>query len=154
MSLTDDHFARKIAAQSKAWEETNDAPKKERKREPAEPKMGICDKCKKEALLRPYRFKETSVSNGAASFGTVTKHLCEDCAPKSRAQKDAEVPQLDKKQLKWIGLNRMTFYVNAQNVFTLTKYTGVEPNNAGTPAIDTNPTPSPHQYTLGINIEF
>jgi hypothetical protein len=30
----------------------------------------------------------------------VTKHLCEDCAPKSRAQKDAEVPQLDKKQLK------------------------------------------------------
>ena len=60
----------------------------------------ICDKCKKEALLRSYRFKETSVSNGAASFGTVTKHLCEDCAPKSRAQKDAEVPQLDKKQLK------------------------------------------------------
>lgn len=61
---------------------------------------------------------------------------------------------LDKKQLKWIGLNRMTFYLNAQNVFTLTKYTGVEPNNAGTPAIDRNPTPSPHQYTLGINVEF
>ena len=100
MSLTDDHFARKIEAQSKAWEEPSNAPKKERKREPAEPKMGVCDKCKKEALLRPYRFKETSVSNGAASFGTVTKHLCEDCAPKSRAQKDAEVPQLDKKQLK------------------------------------------------------
>lgn len=100
MSLTDDHFARKIAAQSKAWEDTSDAPKKERKREPAEPKMGICDKCKKEALLRPYRFKETSVSNGAASFGTVTKHLCEDCAPKSRAQKDAEVPQLTSKQVK------------------------------------------------------
>jgi len=61
---------------------------------------------------------------------------------------------LDKKQLKWIGLNRMTFYLNAQNVFTLTKYTGVEPNNAGTPAIDNNPTPSAHQYTLGINVEF
>lgn len=61
---------------------------------------------------------------------------------------------LDKKQLKWIGLNRMTFYLNAQNVFTLTKYTGVEPNNSGTPAIDNNPTPSPHQYTLGINVEF
>lgn len=60
----------------------------------------------------------------------------------------------DKKQLKWIGLNRVTFYLNAQNVFTLTKYTGVEPNNAGTPAIDRNPTPSPHQYTLGINVEF
>ena len=61
---------------------------------------------------------------------------------------------LDKRQLKWIGLNRMTFYLNAQNVFTLTKYTGVEPNNSGTPAIDNNPTPSPHQYTLGINVEF
>ena len=61
---------------------------------------------------------------------------------------------LDKKQLKWIGLNRMTFYLNAQNVFTLTKYTGVEPNNSGTPAIDNNPTPSAHQYTLGINVEF
>ena len=61
---------------------------------------------------------------------------------------------LDRKSLKWIGLNGMTFYLNAQNVFTLTKYTGVEPNNSGTPAIDNNPTPSPHQYTLGINIQF
>jgi hypothetical protein len=100
MSLTDDHFARKIAAQSKAWEETSDAPKKDRNREPAVPKMGICDKCKKEALLRSFRFKETTVSNGAASFGTVIKHLCEDCAPKSRAQKDAEVPKMSNKQLK------------------------------------------------------
>lgn len=101
MSLTDDHFARKLAAQSKAWDETSDKPKKDRApREPAAPKMGVCDKCGKEALLRTFRFKETTVSNGAASFGTVTKHLCEDCAPKSRAQKDAEVPQMDKKQLK------------------------------------------------------
>ena len=100
MSLTDDHFARKIAAQSKAWEDTSDTPKKERSREPAAPKMGICDKCKKEALLRSYRFKETSISNGAASLGTVTKHLCEDCAPKSRAQKDAEVPKMSNKQVR------------------------------------------------------
>ena len=100
MSLTDDHFARKIAAQSKAWEETSDAPKKERKHEKSEPKVGKCDKCGTEGTLRAYRFKETSVSNGTASFGTVTKFLCENCAPKSRAQKDAEVPQLDKRQLK------------------------------------------------------
>ncbi len=100
MSLTDDHFARKLAAQSKAWESTSDAPKKERPHEAFAPKMGICDKCKKEALLRSYRFKETSVGNGAASFGTVTKHLCEDCAPKSRAQRDAEVPKMTNKQLK------------------------------------------------------
>ena len=30
----------------------------------------------------------------------VVKYYCEDCAPKSRAQKDAEVPQLTSKQVK------------------------------------------------------
>lgn len=101
MSLTDDHFQRKLAAQSRAWDQTSDAPKKERApREPAAPKMGICDKCKQEKLLRSFRSKETTVSNGAASYGTVVKHLCEDCAPKSRRERDAEVPQMDKKQVK------------------------------------------------------
>ena len=61
---------------------------------------------------------------------------------------------LDRKSLKWIGLNGMTFYLNAQNVFTLTKYTGIEPNNSGTPAIDNSQTPTPRQYTLGINVQF
>jgi hypothetical protein len=61
---------------------------------------------------------------------------------------------LAKKQLKWIGLNSVTFYLNAQNVFTLTKYTGIEPNNSGTPAIDNSQTPTPRQYTLGINVQF
>ena len=101
MSITDYHFARKIAAQSRAWESTSDAPKKENApREKAAPKMGICDKCHKEALLRSYRSRETSVSSGVASFGTVVKHLCEDCAPRSKVQKEAEVPQLSSKQLK------------------------------------------------------
>lgn len=101
MSLNDDHFARKLAAQSKAWDQTSDAPKKPRTpREPAAPKMGICDKCKQEKLLRSYRSKETTISAGAASFGTVVKHLCEDCAPRSRREKDAEVPKMDSKQLK------------------------------------------------------
>jgi hypothetical protein len=40
------------------------------------------------------------MGDGAASFGTVVKYYCEDCAPKSRAQKDAEVPQLTSKQVK------------------------------------------------------
>lgn len=105
MSLNDDHFARKIAAQSKAWDQTSDAPKKVRSpREPAQPQMGVCDKCKQEKLLRSYRSKETTVSAGAASFGTVVKHLCEDCAPKSRREKDIAVPQMSAKQLK--GLMR------------------------------------------------
>lgn len=100
MSLTDDHFARKIAAQSKAWEDTSDKKKERAPREPAVPQMGICDKCKTEALLRKFRFKETTVSAGAASFGTVVKRLCENCAPKSKAQKDAEVPAMSSKEIK------------------------------------------------------
>ena len=46
MSLLDDAFARKIAAQKRAWEMTHDQDKKEHvRREPAAPKMGVCDKC-------------------------------------------------------------------------------------------------------------
>ena len=62
--------------------------------------MGICDKCHKEALLRSYRSKEMSMTDGAASFGTVVKHLCEDCAPRSKRFDTAPVPTMDKKQVK------------------------------------------------------
>ena len=89
MSLLDDHFAQKIAAQSRAWNMTHE-----------QGKMGICDKCHREALVRAFRSRQTDRTDGAASFGTVIKHYCEDCAPKSRAQKDAEVPQLTSKQVK------------------------------------------------------
>lgn len=100
MSLFDNHFAAKNAAQGRAWSVDGDKTKKEKRHEPAAPKMGICDKCHKEALLRSYRSRQTDVTEGAASFGTVIKHLCNDCAPKSRREKDAEVPQLSQKQLK------------------------------------------------------
>lgn len=103
MSLLDNHFASKNAAMGRAFsmDTGKDRERKPRaNREPAAPKMGICDKCHKEALLRSYRSKEMSVSDGAASFGTVIKHLCEDCAPRSRSERNENVPQLDKKQLK------------------------------------------------------
>ena len=99
MSLFDDHFAAKNAARARAWAMDEEKKQKE-KREPAPPKMGVCDKCHKEALLRSYRSRQTDVVDGAASFGVVVKHLCEDCAPKSRREKDAEVPQLTNKQVK------------------------------------------------------
>lgn len=69
-------------------------------REPAVPQMGICDKCKTEALLKKFRFKETSIPDGAASFGTVVKRLCENCAPKSKAQKEADVPSMSSKEIR------------------------------------------------------
>jgi hypothetical protein len=64
---------------------------------------------------------------------------------------------LDKKQLKWIGLNRVSFYLNANNPFVLTKYTGVDPDIVARgydPAIDSSQTPRARWYTLGINIDF
>ncbi len=100
MSLFDDHFASKNAASARAWAMDDEKKKKERSHEPAAPKMGICDKCHKEALLRSYRSKEMSMSDGAASFGTVVKHLCEDCAPRSKRFEAAPVPTMDKKQVK------------------------------------------------------
>lgn len=101
MSLFDNHFASKNAASARAWAMDDDKNRKEKtRREPAAPKMGVCDKCHREALLRSFRMRETDVSDGAASYGSVIKHLCEDCAPKSRRERDEDVPKLDKKQLK------------------------------------------------------
>ncbi len=64
---------------------------------------------------------------------------------------------LDKKQLKWIGLNRVSFYVNANNPFVITKYTGVDPDVVAAgydPAIDRNRTPRSRWYTFGLSIDF
>ena len=102
MGLFDNRFASKNAAMSRAFsiDSEKDKQKRNSPREPAAPKMGICDKCHKEALVRPYRSRQTDVSDGAASFGTVTKYYCEECAPKSRRERDADVPQLTNKQVK------------------------------------------------------
>ena len=64
---------------------------------------------------------------------------------------------LRKKYLNWIGLNRMNFYLSANNPFVFTKYTGVDPDiSAGgyDPAIDWSQTPRSRSYTLGITVDF
>lgn len=101
MSLFDDHFASKNAASARAWAMDSDKNSDKKKRhEAAAPKMGVCDKCHKEALVRSYRTRQTDMGDGAASFGTVVKYYCEECAPKSRRERDADVPQLTSKQVK------------------------------------------------------
>ena len=54
MGLFDNRFASKNAAMSRAFsiDSEKDKQKRNSPREPAAPKMGICDKCHKEALLR------------------------------------------------------------------------------------------------------
>ena len=64
---------------------------------------------------------------------------------------------LRKKYLTWIGLNKINFYLSANNPFVLTKYTGVDPDiSAGgyDPAIDWAQTPRSRSYTLGITVDF
>lgn len=102
MGLFDNRFASKNAAMSRAFsiDSEKDKQKRNTAREPAAPKMGICDKCHKEALVKPYRSRQADKMDGATSFGTVTRLLCEECAPKSRRERDADVPQLTNKQVK------------------------------------------------------
>ena len=37
---------------------------------------------------------------------------------------------INKKNLTWIGLNRLSFYASVNNPFVLTKYSGVDPDIA------------------------
>lgn len=64
---------------------------------------------------------------------------------------------LNKKDLKRIGLNRINFYVSANNPLILTKYTGVDPDISapGTaPAVDYGQTPRARSYTFGMTVDF
>ena len=63
---------------------------------------------------------------------------------------------LPKKYLTGIGLNRLSFYASANNLFVLTKYSGVDPDVSGGegPAVDHNQTPRSRSYTLGITVDF
>ena len=93
-------FSAKNAALSRAWDMTDDKKKQEHhEHKPAEPRMGICDKCKKEAMVRPHRSRETDVVDGAASYGVVVHYYCEECYPKSRRNTPTE-PPMSAKQVK------------------------------------------------------
>jgi iron complex outermembrane receptor protein len=43
---------------------------------------------------------------------------------------------------------------NAQNVFVITKYRGLDPENASDTGVDNNIYPRPRVFTLGLNLDF
>ena len=64
------------------------------------------------------------------------------------------VPQ---KQLKSLGLSQLSFYVSANNLFCLTKYSGADPevSYGGYGVVyDTAKTPRSRQFTAGVTIAF
>ena len=52
--------------------------------------------------------------------------------------------------------NKATLRINAsvQNVFVITKYKGLDPENAGDGGVDNNIYPRPRVYSLGFNLDF
>ena len=58
---------------------------------------------------------------------------------------------------KVIGLNGLDFYISANNLFILTKYTGVDPEvgyGGYGASIDGGQTPRAKSYTFGFNVKF
>ncbi|MBP5711669.1 MAG: SusC/RagA family TonB-linked outer membrane protein [Prevotella sp.] len=64
----------------------------------------------------------------------------------------------DSKRIKsLIGLNGLDFYISANNLFILTKYTGVDPEvgyGGYGAAVDGGQTPRAKSYTFGFNVKF
>lgn len=61
------------------------------------------------------------------------------------------------KSVKGIGLKGLRFYLSANNLFCLTKYTGVDPEigySSYGEALDQAQTPRAKSYTLGLTIDF
>ena len=58
---------------------------------------------------------------------------------------------------KTLGVNRLSFYASANNLFILTKYKGVDPEvsyGGYGAAVDGGQTPRAKSYTLGITVDF
>jgi TonB-linked SusC/RagA family outer membrane protein len=64
------------------------------------------------------------------------------------------------KLTKRVGINSLRFYVTAYNVFTITKYTGFDPEadcirrTSLTPSVDYSGYPKSRQFVIGLNLNF
>ncbi len=90
-----ERYSAKNSAMGRAWEMDSKAKKKVET--PREPLVGICEKCKKETQIMPFRSRQTDRTDGAASFGVVVKYYCTDCFPRKKRE---EAPALSEKQVK------------------------------------------------------
>lgn len=65
---------------------------------------------------------------------------------------------LPQRWLSWVGVKSLRLYFSGSNLFTLTGYSGYDPEvniqKGLTPGIDNNVTPRSRVYTLGINLNF
>jgi TonB-linked SusC/RagA family outer membrane protein len=64
---------------------------------------------------------------------------------------------LPKYMLERVGIEKFRVYVQAANVFTITKYTGIDPEVAGNSqafGLDEGAYPNQRQYLVGVNVTF
>ncbi len=87
-----DKFANKNAASARDWLAGNENAKKKSRRRPEEPTLGKCDRCKEEKLVKAYRVRRTERMDGAATYGVVVLHYCEECSPRNRRDPNAPPP--------------------------------------------------------------
>jgi hypothetical protein len=63
----------------------------------------------------------------------------------------------DAKKIKKYGLNALSFYVSANNLFCLTKYSGIDPEfgtRGSGIAVTEGQTPRSKSYTIGVTVGF
>jgi hypothetical protein len=59
--------------------------------------------------------------------------------------------------LKRVGIEKFRIYVQAANVFTITKYTGIDPEITGGTTnfgLDEGVYPNQRQFLVGVNVAF
>ena len=105
------------------------------------------------------RLTSTTNPDGSLNYGFQTSRYLED-GSFLRLKNLSIGYTLPKKQLQSIGIEKARVYLNITNVFTITKYSGPDPeSNVGTTysaiqGLDFGLAPQPRQLIIGTNITF
>lgn len=105
------------------------------------------------------RLTSTTNPDGSLNYGFQTSRYLED-GSFLRLKNLSIGYTLPKKQIRNIGLEKARVYLNITNVFTITKYSGPDPeSNVGTTysaiqGLDFGLAPQPRQFIIGTNLTF
>lgn len=61
---------------------------------------------------------------------------------------------LPKSVVSKLGMNKIRFYVQGQNLFTITSYSGLDPETSSRNGVDWNGMPQQRSFTFGANVTF
>lgn len=61
---------------------------------------------------------------------------------------------LPKSIVSKLGMNNIRFYLQGQNLFTITPYSGLDPETSTQLGVDWGGMPQQRSYTFGVNVTF